>query len=188
MIFLSFYMELKYLNVIIGTLVGFYLIPGVNIIKDPIQSLYLINFSLVVIKLSLNKLNLTPYHQFKFIPIVYYVFISSLFYCFLMILMGAPITIWKHQTILYSLFVSILLMDVGFDFQSISIIQEFESLNLKKKRRFIIQGLLTGLGSWLGSFILPLDWQSPIQVWPIPLVYGSFFGNVISLIWCIFIQ
>ncbi len=32
------------------------------------------------------------------------------------------------------------------------------------------------LGSWLGAIPIPLDMDEPWQVWPIPCIYGAYFG------------
>ena len=32
------------------------------------------------------------------------------------------------------------------------------------------------LGAWLGAFLIPLDWDRPWQVWPIPCVMGALVG------------
>ncbi|CAG8603466.1 9781_t:CDS:2 [Paraglomus occultum] len=46
------------------------------------------------------------------------------------------------------------------------------------------------VGAWLGSIVIPLDWDRPWQVWPIPCVLGAYFGyttgTIISLVVCYF--
>ena len=37
------------------------------------------------------------------------------------------------------------------------------------------------LGSWVASLVVPLDWEQPWQVWPIPCIYGSACGTVAGL-------
>ncbi|EDV22220.1 uncharacterized protein TRIADDRAFT_59237 [Trichoplax adhaerens] len=32
------------------------------------------------------------------------------------------------------------------------------------------------LGAWLGAFTIPLDWDRPWQVWPIPCSIGTMMG------------
>jgi phosphatidylinositol glycan class F len=36
------------------------------------------------------------------------------------------------------------------------------------------------VGSWLGAFVIPLDWERPWQVWPISCVVGAVIGHLIG--------
>ncbi|KAL2734455.1 hypothetical protein V1478_004153 [Vespula squamosa] len=38
----------------------------------------------------------------------------------------------------------------------------------------------TLLGTWLGAIVIPLDWDRPWQVWPIPCVTGALLGYTIA--------
>lgn len=38
----------------------------------------------------------------------------------------------------------------------------------------------TILGTWLGATVIPLDWDRPWQVWPIPCVIGALLGYLIA--------
>lgn len=41
-------------------------------------------------------------------------------------------------------------------------------------------------GAWLGSIVIPLDWDRPWQAWPVPCVLGAFLfysiGAVVGLV------
>lgn len=41
-------------------------------------------------------------------------------------------------------------------------------------------------GAWLGSIVIPLDWDRPWQAWPVPCVLGAFLfymiGTVVGLV------
>lgn len=39
---------------------------------------------------------------------------------------------------------------------------------------------LTIFGAWLGSCLIPLDWNRPYQVWPIPCCLGALAGNFLG--------
>ncbi|XP_015773139.1 PREDICTED: phosphatidylinositol-glycan biosynthesis class F protein-like, partial [Acropora digitifera] len=39
----------------------------------------------------------------------------------------------------------------------------------------------TLIGAWLGAFPIPLDWDRPWQVWPIPCVIGALVGYITGL-------
>lgn len=38
----------------------------------------------------------------------------------------------------------------------------------------------TILGTWLGATVIPLDWDRPWQVWPIPCIIGALLGYLIA--------
>ncbi|OAD56239.1 Phosphatidylinositol-glycan biosynthesis class F protein [Eufriesea mexicana] len=38
----------------------------------------------------------------------------------------------------------------------------------------------TLLGTWLGAIVIPLDWDRPWQVWPIPCVLGALLGYTVA--------
>ncbi|CAG8603084.1 22137_t:CDS:2, partial [Dentiscutata erythropus] len=45
----------------------------------------------------------------------------------------------------------------------------------------------TVIGAWLGAIVIPLDWDRPWQMWPIPCVIGGFIGHVIGSIISLFV-
>ncbi|KAK5799710.1 GPI biosynthesis protein family Pig-F-domain-containing protein [Linnemannia elongata] len=51
---------------------------------------------------------------------------------------------------------------------------------------FYCQGMMTIFGAWLGSIVIPLDWDRPWQAWPVPCVLGAFMfyciGTVVGLV------
>ncbi|XP_011629607.1 phosphatidylinositol-glycan biosynthesis class F protein [Pogonomyrmex barbatus] len=38
----------------------------------------------------------------------------------------------------------------------------------------------TILGTWLGATVIPLDWDRPWQIWPIPCIIGALLGYLIA--------
>jgi hypothetical protein len=55
---------------------------------------------------------------------------------------------------------------------------------LKYNRRSLrIFGCL--FGSWIGAFLLPLDWQGNMQIYPIPMVYGALLGNLLAVVYLV---
>ncbi|KAI1308455.1 hypothetical protein EDD11_004278 [Mortierella claussenii] len=48
------------------------------------------------------------------------------------------------------------------------------------------QGMMAIFGAWLGSIVIPLDWDRPWQAWPVPCVLGAFLfyciGTVAGLV------
>ncbi|KAF9908679.1 hypothetical protein EC991_009607 [Linnemannia zychae] len=51
---------------------------------------------------------------------------------------------------------------------------------------FYCQGMMAIFGAWLGSIVIPLDWDRPWQAWPVPCVLGAFLfyciGTVVGLV------
>ncbi|CAG8506653.1 35474_t:CDS:2 [Gigaspora margarita] len=45
----------------------------------------------------------------------------------------------------------------------------------------------TVVGAWLGAIVIPLDWDRPWQVWPIPCVIGGFVGHIVGSIISLFV-
>lgn len=46
--------------------------------------------------------------------------------------------------------------------------------------KMIINICSTLIGTWLGAIVIPLDWDRPWQVWPIPCYFGGLLGNMIG--------
>ncbi|KAF9391172.1 hypothetical protein CPB97_007292 [Podila verticillata] len=48
------------------------------------------------------------------------------------------------------------------------------------------QGMMAIFGAWLGSIVIPLDWDRPWQAWPVPSVLGAFLfymvGTIVGLV------
>ncbi|KAF9430029.1 hypothetical protein BGZ76_000993 [Entomortierella beljakovae] len=57
---------------------------------------------------------------------------------------------------------------------------------------FYCQGMMTIFGAWLGSIVIPLDWDRPWQAWPVPCILGAFLfyciGTVVGLVANILMQ
>ncbi|KAK3837342.1 MAG: GPI biosynthesis protein family Pig-F-domain-containing protein [Linnemannia gamsii] len=51
---------------------------------------------------------------------------------------------------------------------------------------FYCQGMMAIFGAWLGSIVIPLDWDRPWQAWPVPCVLGAFLfyciGTLVGLV------
>lgn len=44
-------------------------------------------------------------------------------------------------------------------------------------------GAVAGVvGAWIGAIPIPLDWDRPWQVWPIPCIYGAIMGHMVGTI------
>lgn len=55
------------------------------------------------------------------------------------------------------------------------------SLNVDPNLKpFLSIGQLTLFGAWLGAMVIPLDWNKPYQIWPIPCILGAVIGNLVG--------
>ncbi|XP_066148643.1 phosphatidylinositol-glycan biosynthesis class F protein [Euwallacea fornicatus] len=107
------------------------------------------------------------------------------------ILFGAPFFTKQEETFTFALTMGVLTvlpssLHLGPD-KSPSILLSLSSLNITNSQRpFVIVAQLTCLGAWLGAVVIPLDWNKPYQVWPIPCILGAlagcFLGNFSLLI------
>ena len=52
----------------------------------------------------------------------------------------------------------------------------------RREHPFVIPAAASLLGSWLSCVVVPLDWEQPWQVWPIPCIYGALGGAFCG--WC----
>lgn len=81
---------------------------------------------------------------------------NSVLIYILLLLFGAPFQIWVDKTLLLVAYLTLLTGDV--DLSDSTTLDSF---------------LWTFMGCWIGSFLLPLDWQKDYQKYPTPLVLGS---------------
>ncbi|XP_015119355.1 phosphatidylinositol-glycan biosynthesis class F protein [Diachasma alloeum] len=107
--------------------------------------------------------------------------LCSIYYV-LIILFGAPLSTHREETSMLAITLTTLTfvtpsLHLGVDptlgilsrlqfSSSNNVIAEAMSLNIKA----------TLLGTWLGVIVIPLDWDRPWQVWPIPCVIGALVG------------
>lgn len=101
------------------------------------------------------------------------------------VLFGAPFFSSQEETLMFSVLTTILvvfplILNVGID-ATISILSSgnvFEKDPLHSIFSIAIRIVL--FGAWLGAVVIPLDWDKPWQVWPIPCSLGALFGYLIS--------
>ncbi|XP_065833323.1 phosphatidylinositol-glycan biosynthesis class F protein-like [Oscarella lobularis] len=108
--------------------------------------------------------------------------------CFhvLTVLFGAPFFEYVKLTFLYSMLLSVLTVtpaSVLLGHNSQGWIRIFLKTNPRTRSECILLGqcCCTLLGTWLGAAAIPLDWERPWQVWPIPCVLGACAGHLIGL-------
>lgn len=101
------------------------------------------------------------------------------------VLFGAPFFSEQEQTFVFALLLSILtvlplLLHLGPDLTFTILCNGTNYDGDVFSEIFIISVRLTLFGAWLGAVVIPLDWDRPWQVWPIPCNIGATCGYVAS--------
>lgn len=120
----------------------------------------------------------------KLKSLVLFVLVVVLFY-FSAILFGAPLIQKTGGTLLWSILVTALcvlppLIVLPFKpecWVDIFILLKYNSV---KQRYCVYNAVFTILGSWLGAFVILLDWNTSWQVWPVPCCIGAILGSSIG--------
>lgn len=132
--------------------------------------------------LKIKREILTVRRLFKYATVL---FVSVIIFYVIAVLFGAPFFSSQEETLTFSILLTILvvlplLLNLGLD-SSISILLsanlfEKDALNtiFSTSVRFVL------FGAWLGAVVIPLDWDRPWQVWPIPCSLGALIGSATS--------
>uniref|UniRef100_A0A7E4VWH6 Phosphatidylinositol-glycan biosynthesis class F protein n=1 Tax=Panagrellus redivivus TaxID=6233 RepID=A0A7E4VWH6_PANRE len=108
------------------------------------------------------------------------------FYAFL-ILFGAPWFTQVAETLQLAVLLTVLTavpVAITTDARYPAAVQLIFDLIPATKAQFFALRLTAGtlLGTWLGAFTIPLDWDRWWQVWPLPCVFGAVIGAVVGLL------
>lgn len=122
----------------------------------------------------------------QFIKLVVMLFGCSAIFHVVAVLFGAPISEQSEETFCWAMLVSHLVALPACSLlgtQSELLPKIFFSTwsDATPEAYFQCLILCTLVGAWLGAFPIPLDWDRPWQVWPIPCVIGALAGYIIGL-------
>lgn len=109
--------------------------------------------------------------------------IMAIFYFVISILYGADFFGKYEETLMFSSLLAVLtIFPACVNLGSESVISLIMgSKPIHKLEVLLYQNLcLTIMGAWLGAFVIPLDWDRPWQVWPIPCCFGAMIGFLLS--------
>lgn len=95
--------------------------------------------------------------------------IVSFLLSFFIIICGGPMGSFK-ETFYLACHINAISLPMGYTLINCN----FKQVNLKKYYIIVL------LGSWLGCFVIPLDWDRDWQRWPISLVVGAYIGGIIA--------
>lgn len=121
----------------------------------------------------------------ELIRIIMLCMFSTIIFDILEVCAGAPFFESQSRTVSLAIMLTILTvlspcLTIGYDktidlFLNISTFSEERMYN-----RMIINVCGTLIGTWLGAVVIPLDWDRPWQVWPIPCYFSGLLGNMIG--------
>ncbi|CAG8471423.1 7503_t:CDS:2 [Ambispora leptoticha] len=137
-------------------------------------------------KTSMGKIRyMIEKRQWYFVIAVGITLLGSFAFHLIAVLFGAPLFSQIENTWLFAIYVSLLAI-----FPSACALREngpawariFSDNNPETipEKSIYYPTVATVVGAWLGAVVIPLDWDRPWQVWPIPCVIGAFLGHVIG--------
>lgn len=107
------------------------------------------------------------------------------------ILFGAPVMDCHEETLMLSALITLLTI---FPLIAYSCVETSMQLLFGVKayskdtivEMLVNNALLTVCGAWLGAVVIPLDWNTPWQQWPIPCYLGAVGGFLLSNVLTVF--
>lgn len=115
------------------------------------------------------------------------IFLLGVIFCFFvgMILFGAPVLDSHEETLMLSALLTLLTVfplvaNAGVEsaMQLLFGVKHFSRDTIIEM--LVNNALLTVCGAWLGAVVIPLDWNTPWQKWPIPCYLGAIGGHLLS--------
>lgn len=111
---------------------------------------------------------------------------SSVPFFVVLILFGAPVLSLQWQTYLLSLHVALMStfpLLIAFTFLEHDNFHEYITSLIKQfsvKHEIYCSAVGVMVGTWLGCFPIPLDWDRDWQTWPITLLVGGYLGGALG--------
>ncbi|RHZ70861.1 hypothetical protein Glove_265g22 [Diversispora epigaea] len=203
-------------QLVLSTLCLFY-IPSKKLLDDPVKCLNLATFLLIFVQLfsetsrwllylqddgiettknvKIMIKNLIKYKGMNFLHSIWITLFGAFMFHLIAVLFGAPLLFNVQKTWLFALYISLLAIfppSVAFKNHGpywSRVFSDSKPESIPEKMIYHTT-VYTVIGAWLGGTVIPLDWDRPWQVWPIPCVIGGYLGYVIgsiaSLLVCYF--
>ncbi|XP_037087952.1 glycosylphosphatidylinositol anchor biosynthesis protein 11-like isoform X2 [Pollicipes pollicipes] len=119
------------------------------------------------------------------LPVPIIVVASTLVFGCIAIIFGAPLLSDIENTLLFGLLLSALavyptaLTSGGSVTKIVDSFVDFVGESPRQQQQLsAAAGAL--VGAWLGAFVIPLDWDRPWQVWPVPCCAGAQLGSAVG--------
>lgn len=138
----------------------------------------------------INQANLTSRELFKSALLC---LLSTVVFDVLEVCAGAPFVENQSRTLSLAIMLTILTvfpscLTLGFD-ETVELTLNISTYNGDPLNNIIMTNICaTLIGAWLGAIVIPLDWDRPWQVWPIPCYFGGLMGNMIGNLMNIVLQ
>lgn len=121
------------------------------------------------------------------------VFLLCVKFCFFIgiILFGAPVLDCHEETLMLSTLLTLLtvfplIVHSGVE-TSMQLLFGVKTYGKDTIIEMLVNNaLFTICGAWLGAVVIPLDWNTPWQVWPIPCYLGAIGGFLLSNVLTVF--
>ncbi|XP_050343523.1 phosphatidylinositol-glycan biosynthesis class F protein [Nymphalis io] len=115
------------------------------------------------------------------------IFLLGVKFCFFVgiILFGAPVLEYHEETLILSSLLTLLTVFplIAHTGMELAVQLLFGVKNFSRDTiiaMLVNNALLTVCGAWLGAVVIPLDWNTPWQQWPIPCYLGAIGGYLLS--------
>ncbi|KAL6075518.1 Glycosylphosphatidylinositol anchor biosynthesis protein 11 [Balamuthia mandrillaris] len=112
-------------------------------------------------------------------------FWGSLFFHFLGVMFGAPLIEDAGRTFLWAVLMATLVAlpaacFLGFDPRRLVLITVFDPSSSAIASSLSLPADGAIVGTWVGAFVIPLDWDREWQVWPVSCCYGAIGGYLLG--------
>lgn len=164
-----------------------YALEGVSLISTPARSCRLFCGLYFVLCFSLLRLkSRAKFTASQLIKLVILLLGSCVSFHVIAVLFGAPLSEQSEETFCWALLVSHLVILpasslLGTQLELIPKIFCSTWSDATPEAYFQCSITCTLVGAWIGAFPIPLDWDRPWQVWPIPCVIGAIVGYITGL-------
>ncbi|KAM6220174.1 phosphatidylinositol-glycan biosynthesis class F protein isoform 2-T2 [Rhynchocyon petersi] len=182
-------------SVILSTCVPSLFLENFSVLETHLTWLAICSSSVTVFNLVLyfvvkpstpSKRSSLSHKVARFLKCCIYFLVSCLGYHVIFVLYGAPLIELVLETFLFAVILSTFttvpcLCLLGPNIRAWLRVFSRNGATSIWENSLQITTLSSILGSWLGAFPIPLDWDRPWQVWPISCTLGATFGYVAGL-------
>ncbi|KAF3830965.1 hypothetical protein GH733_002203, partial [Mirounga leonina] len=141
---------------------------------------------LVVKPNASSKRSSLSYKVTRFLKCCIYFLMSCFFFHVIFVLYGAPLIELVLETFLFAIILSTFttlscLCLLGPNIKACIRVFSRNGVTSILENSLQITTISSFIGTWLGAFPIPLDWERPWQVWPISCTFGATYGYVAGL-------
>ncbi|XP_031549097.1 phosphatidylinositol-glycan biosynthesis class F protein-like [Actinia tenebrosa] len=171
----------------ISSLFANYLLTSVSFVSSPTLSfkIFVVVYSILSLCILMSKTK-TRWSLVQLAKLPFIVGSCTLIFYVIAVLYGAPFLSKTDETMMLGLVMAVLCFlppccILGANLDVLYRIFISNWLECTAESYFQCCMTLTVFGAWLGAFPIPLDWDRPWQVWPIPCVIGGMLGNTLGV-------